>query len=91
MEQDKQHGVSCEAEDQKMGLNMLRFIRVPSGCVSDRMLTESLNMAEQRALQLKDRNIILGFIVLLKVASVKGERSTQPCVASPPGQDSGHK
>lgn len=69
MEQDKQHGVSCEAEDQKMGLNMLRFIRVPSGCVSDRMLTESLNMAEQ-TLQFKDRNIILGFIVLLKVASV---------------------
>lgn len=69
MEQDKQHRVSCEAEDQKMGLNMLRFIRVPSGCVSDRMLTESLNMAEQ-TLQFKDRNIILGFIVLLKVASV---------------------
>lgn len=69
MEQDKQHGVSREAEDQKMGLNMLRFIRVPSGCVSDRMLTESLNMAEQ-TLQFKDRNIILGFIVLLKVASV---------------------
>lgn len=69
MEQDKQHGVSREAEDQKMGLNISRFIRVPSGCVSDRMLTESLNMAEQ-TLQFKDRNIILGFIVLLKVASV---------------------
>lgn len=50
MEQDKQHGVSREAEDQKMGLNMLRFIRVPSGCVSYRITEHGrANTAVQRS------------------------------------------